>query len=1211
MSSSYRKSKDNRSASKTVPASGRRSNSSLAAAAAAADNKSASAAFSRESTKEDKTLGSSTTSNSSSSSSSSSSLRDKDKTTIAAAATETTEGGVRGNDDDDDANTVVPGGPVQQLIAEEKAALNFLARRGSEAERSSEEEFEEPEEAMANAERELAADAEWKRIQQNTFTRWANEHLKQANTSIANLETDLSNGLKLIALIEVLSGKRIPRYNRKPNFRSQKLENVSIALQFLEMEGITLVNIDSTDIVDCKLKLILGLIWTLILHYAISMPMWDGPPLGGGGAAGDPNHHQNPNGNSPDKTPKQRLMNWLQDKVPSQQPVGNLTKDWQDGKAVGALVDAVAPGLCPDWEDWDPHKPIENAREAMDLADKWLNVPKLLAPEELVNPNIDEQSMMTYLSQFPNAKLKPGAPLRKKTNVNKVRAYGPGLERTGLVAKAPAKFVVETFGAGDGEVRAVVTLDGRNEEEEGDFASDDDDDEEEEEEEEEDKQEADGEKSVGKGRGNGEDDNNKKKMRDEKKKKKKKKTTTKKTSKKIPCEVNFNNDRKRTFACKYFPEEEGNYRVQVFFGPRELPKSPYYPVCVEGFAGDAGKVTASGPGLEPEGVVIINKPAVFHIFATNAGRGTPEVIVLDPKGKKDSTPVRIVVEEEEEQQQEGVYRVEYIPTHVGLHSVNVFYAGNPIPKSPYGVKVSPASSPNKVWTSGRGLQPNGIRVNETVSFLVHTEEAGEGKAETKILGPGGRPLPATARQVDDFTTEFTYTPVKQGRHIIMVTFAGQEIARSPFEVTISPHKMTNIKAYGPGLKGGVVDQPAKFTVDTCGETGALGFSIKGPSQAKIKCDDNGDGSADVEYIPTAEGEYAVHILCDKEDIPGSPYMAQIIPQSDYFPDKVKVFGPGVENGVSPKETTHFTVDITDAGNAPLDIAIADELGEFKPKTKEKSREGHGGGVFDCSYQPRKNQPKQVVMVNFGGVAVPGSPYRVQNDNPNDPSKVRMHGPGIGQEQQQQHGKRSSSSKEAVRGKSPPPTLQAGKPTDFTVDCTESGPGDLQISIEALGGSSNKDLLVAAAAVDPKNSSKGRRTTKKLPKSVADNKDGTFKVSYEPTEEGPIQLVVTLDGTEVPQSPVIVNVAPGTDLSKIKLKDFETEVFVDCTNEFTIDATGLNNEDHLDSAPPPPSPEDHAKLLHCEITDPNGEPLENCFIEEVDPLGVFHVSQLQT
>jgi filamin len=158
-----------------------------------------------------------------------------------------------------------------------------LARRGSEAQNtdSDSDDALERQVAMANAERELKADAEWKRIQQNTFTRWANEHLKTVDKTIEDLSKDLSDGLKLIALIEVLSGKKMPRHNKRPNFRSQKLENVSIALEFLEREGITLVNIDSTDIVDCKLKLILGLIWTLILHYAISMPMWDGPPLGG------------------------------------------------------------------------------------------------------------------------------------------------------------------------------------------------------------------------------------------------------------------------------------------------------------------------------------------------------------------------------------------------------------------------------------------------------------------------------------------------------------------------------------------------------------------------------------------------------------------------------------------------------------------------------------------------------------------------------------------------------------------------------------------------------------------------------------------------------------------------------------------------------------------------------------------------------------------
>lgn len=93
------------------------------------------------------------------------------------------------------------------------------------------------------AERDLAEDAQWKRIQQNTFTRWANEHLKTIDKNIGSLETDLSDGLRLISLIEVLSQKRMPKHNKRPTFRSQKLENVSVALKFLEDEGIKIINI--------------------------------------------------------------------------------------------------------------------------------------------------------------------------------------------------------------------------------------------------------------------------------------------------------------------------------------------------------------------------------------------------------------------------------------------------------------------------------------------------------------------------------------------------------------------------------------------------------------------------------------------------------------------------------------------------------------------------------------------------------------------------------------------------------------------------------------------------------------------------------------------------------------------------------------------------------------------------------------------------------
>ncbi|KFO19804.1 Filamin-B [Fukomys damarensis] len=97
---------------------------------------------------------------------------------------------------------------------------------------------------MPVTEKDLAEDAPWKKIQQNTFTRWCNEHLKCVNKRIGNLQTDLSDGLRLIALLEVLSQKHMYRkYHQRPTFRQMQLENVSVALEFLDRESIKLVSI--------------------------------------------------------------------------------------------------------------------------------------------------------------------------------------------------------------------------------------------------------------------------------------------------------------------------------------------------------------------------------------------------------------------------------------------------------------------------------------------------------------------------------------------------------------------------------------------------------------------------------------------------------------------------------------------------------------------------------------------------------------------------------------------------------------------------------------------------------------------------------------------------------------------------------------------------------------------------------------------------------
>ena len=47
------------------------------------------------------------------------------------------------------------------------------------------------------------------------------------------------------------------------------MENIVATFNFMKGEGIKIVNIDSTDIMQGNMKLTLGLIWTLIFNYQV------------------------------------------------------------------------------------------------------------------------------------------------------------------------------------------------------------------------------------------------------------------------------------------------------------------------------------------------------------------------------------------------------------------------------------------------------------------------------------------------------------------------------------------------------------------------------------------------------------------------------------------------------------------------------------------------------------------------------------------------------------------------------------------------------------------------------------------------------------------------------------------------------------------------------------------------------------------------------
>ncbi|XP_023808143.1 filamin-C isoform X2 [Oryzias latipes] len=885
------------------------------------------------------------------------------------------------------------------------------------------EEEEEEEEEMPATEKDLAEDAPWKKIQQNTFTRWCNEHLKLVNKRIHDLQKDLSDGLKLIGLLEVLSQKKMFRkYHCRPNFRQMKLENVSVALEFLEREHIKLVSIDSKAIVDGNLKLILGLIWTLILHYSISMPMWE----------------DEDDEDAKKLTPKQRLLGWIQNKVP-ELPITNFHRDWRDGKALGALVDNCAPGLCPDWEMWDSNQPVENAREAMQQADDWLGVPQVIAPEEIVDPNVDEHSVMTYLSQFPKAKLKPGAPLRAKTlHPKRAKAYGPGIEPCGNMVLKVAKFLVDTVEAGLGEVLVYVEdPEGHTEE-----------------------------------------------------------------ARVIP-----NNDKNRTYSVVYLPKVEGLHKVKVLFAGQDIDGSPFM-VDIAKAMGDPSRVHARGSGLQPTGNVA-NKPTYFDICTAGAGTGDVGVIIVDSTGRRDT--VEIVLEN----RGDSIFRCTYVPILEGPHVVYVTFAGQQIPRSPFTVHISGACNPSVCRASGRGLQQKGLRVKEVADFQVFTKGAGKGELKVSVNGPRGLEEPVKVFEMKNCVYECNYYPIMTGKYLVTITWGGHSILRSPFEVHVSeeagPQK---VRAWGPGLEAGLVGKSADFVVEAIGtEVGTLGFSIEGPSQAKIECDDKGDGSCDVRYWPTEPGDYAVHVICDDEDIKDSPFMAHILSDpADIFPEKVKCFGPGLEPfGCIINKAADFTINAQEAGRGELKLYAQDSDGF----PIEIQLTDSGNGTYFCVYVPTK-PIKYTIIITWGEINIPNSPFRVTVGEGSHPENVKVYGPGV-----EKFG------------------LKANEPTYFTVDCSEAGQGDVSIGIKCAPG------VVGPAEAD-------------IDFDIIKNDNDTFTVKYTPPGPGKYTIMVLFGDQEIPISPFRIKVDPSHNAAKVRAEGpglDQTGVEVGKPTHFTVYTKG--------------------------------------------------------
>ncbi|XP_011310315.1 dystrophin, isoforms A/C/F/G/H isoform X3 [Fopius arisanus] len=216
-------------------------------------------------------------------------------------------------------------------------------------------------------------------VQKKTFAKWINSQLiKNNDEPVSDLFIDLRDGNRLLSLLEVLTSKTYKR--ERGRMRVHHLNNVNKALQILEQNNVKLVNISSNDIVDGNPKLILGLVWSIILHWQVHYHLKD---LMAG---------------LQQTNLEKTLLAWcrLNTKNYPGVDIKNFTTSWTDGLAFCALLHKWQPQLF-DFDNIARKHPNARLDHAFRLAHDHLNIQRLLDPEDVNTAVPDKKSIMVYV----------------------------------------------------------------------------------------------------------------------------------------------------------------------------------------------------------------------------------------------------------------------------------------------------------------------------------------------------------------------------------------------------------------------------------------------------------------------------------------------------------------------------------------------------------------------------------------------------------------------------------------------------------------------------------------------------------------------------------------------------------------------------------------------------------------------------------------------
>ena len=504
--------------------------------------------------------------------------------------------------------------------------------------------------------------------------------------------------------------------------------------------------------------------------------------------------------------------------------------------------------------------------------------------------------------------------------------------------------------------------------------------------------------------------------------------------------INLSEKEEGVYGCKVVPTERGRCQLDVLWNDEDIRGSPlrlmFVPVTglnLEGetfvvgtqnrFVTDRKSVTegkldiycsetqaaditieSSDDGMEFYCVITVKKAGDYQIIAKYNGYhvvGSPYNVhfqkpastgmsfSLNAEGA-DTNDLRATVQNPVTLEQlpvsltdlfGGKYALEFVPSE-GLEyevtikcRLKIKTEEKVIARSPFSLSYEnlPADA-SKCRAEGSGL--TGAVAGEWSSFFVYTEGAGTGELGVDIAGDVFGDEETVVTAVSHTKFEVKYMLRMKGSYNISLTWDGQDIPGSPFDIPcIAPQ---SDKGFGdPAFPTEVsLGEPIEFSLTpTDADVQNTDIEVRARSKSKIigvipgTVTSSGDGSIKCSIEISHPGKYLVEVLHKSTPLSGTPFIVKA--SQPPKPENVKASGPGLLDGLVGQEG-NFTIETNDAGSGTMSVNVEGPKGKFQVSL---NRHPDSDRIIIGSYNPQ-HAGDYVISIKWAGIEIPNSPFQV-------------------------------------------------------------------------------------------------------------------------------------------------------------------------------------------------------------------------------------------